>query len=62
MMNHCGTKTLNTDRLVLRQFTPDDAQAMFDNWAGREAVTRTTQWARHESVFETPITASFELK
>ena len=33
MMNHCGTKTLNTDRLVLRQFTPDDAQAMFDNWA-----------------------------
>ena len=52
-MEHKGTKTIETERLTLRPFVIEDAQAMFDNWAGREAVTRTTQWTRHESVFET---------
>ncbi len=52
-MQHLGTQILKTERLTLRPFVIEDAQAMFDNWAGREAVTRTTQWARHESVFET---------
>ena len=48
-MNHCGTKTLNTDRLVLRQFTPDDAQAMFNNWAKDPEVTRFLTWQPHEN-------------
>ena len=52
-MRHLGTQILKTERLTLRPFQLDDAQAMFENWASREAVTRTTQWKRHESVFET---------
>ncbi|MBQ5415093.1 MAG: GNAT family N-acetyltransferase, partial [Firmicutes bacterium] len=48
-MDHKGTKTLNTDRLVLRQFTPDDAQAMFDNWAKDPEVTRFLTWQPHEN-------------
>jgi len=28
-MKHLGTKTLETERLILRRFTIDDAQDMF---------------------------------
>lgn len=31
-MKGLGTKTLESDRLILRKFTLDDAQGMFDNW------------------------------
>ena len=30
-MNHKGTVTLETNRLILRRFRLDDAQAMYDN-------------------------------
>ena len=32
-MKHCGTRRLETERLVLRRFTIDDAAAMYRNWA-----------------------------
>ena len=32
-MKHCGTKTIETERLILRRLTEDDAEAMFRNWA-----------------------------
>ena len=32
-MRHCGTIRLETERLVLRRFVIEDAQAMFQNWA-----------------------------
>lgn len=32
-LNHVGTRTLKTTRLVLRPFCLSDAQAMYDNWA-----------------------------
>ena len=32
-MNHKGAKTLETERLILRQFTLNDAEAMYRNWA-----------------------------
>ena len=32
-MNHIGTQTIETERLILRRFALSDAQAMFDNWA-----------------------------
>ncbi len=48
-MDHKGTKTLNTERLVLRQFTLDDAQAMFDNWAKDPEVTRFMTWPPYKS-------------
>lgn len=49
MINHKGTKKLTTQRLVLRRFTPEDAQAMFDNWANDERVTRFLTWTPHGS-------------
>jgi [ribosomal protein S5]-alanine N-acetyltransferase len=47
------TGTIITDRLVLRQFSEDDAQAMFDNWASDPQVTRFLTWEPHADVSET---------
>ena len=33
-MNHCGTRRLETDRLVLRRLNASDADAVFRNWDG----------------------------
>ena len=51
-MNHQGTKTLETRRLVLRRwrFCAADAQAMFDNWACDPEVTRFLTWEPHQSI------------
>lgn len=49
MITHKGTQTIHTERLILRKFTIDDAQTMFDNWAGDERVTRYLTWSPHES-------------
>ena len=38
-MEHKGTVTLETERLVLRRFQLDDAPAMYRNWAGDGEVT-----------------------
>ncbi len=38
-MNHLGTKQLETPRLILRRFTTEDAQAMYENWASDPEVT-----------------------
>ena len=50
MLTHRGTKTIETDRLILRQFTMDDAEPMFRNWASDDQVTRYLTWPTHESV------------
>ncbi len=49
-MKHLGTKTLETPRLILRQFTAEDAQAMYENWASDPEVTRFLTWPTHSSV------------
>lgn len=49
-MNHHGTKELETDRLILRQFVLEDADAMFHNWASSDEVTKFLTWPSHESV------------
>ena len=46
-MNHVGTKTLKTQRLTLRKFTLDDANAMFHNWASDPEVTKFITWPAH---------------
>ena len=53
MLNHKGTKTIETDRLILRQFTMEDAEAMFRNWASDDEVTKYLSWHSHRSVEET---------
>lgn len=50
MLNHKGTQIIETDRLILRPFTLDDAEAMFRNWAGDDEVTKYLTWPTHTGV------------
>lgn len=49
-MNHIGTRTIETKRFVLRKFKSDDAELMYQNWAGDERVTHFLTWPAHSSV------------
>ena len=49
-MNKAGTQTIETERLILRRFTVEDAQDMYDNWASDPEVTRFLTWPAHSSV------------
>ena len=50
MITHRGTKTIRTERLMLRRFTLDDAQAMFHNWAKDPEVTKYLTWDAHPNI------------
>ena len=50
MLNHKGTVTIETDRLILRRFTMEDAEAMFRRWASDDEVTKHLTWPTHSSV------------
>ena len=41
---------LETERLILRRFTLDDADAMYRNWASDDEVTKYLTWPAHSSV------------
>ena len=46
-MKHLGTKIIETRRLLLRPFTPEDGEAMFRNWASDPEVTKYLTWPTH---------------
>lgn len=48
-MNHLGTVTLETDRLILRKTLENDYEPMFRNWANDERVTKYLTWPPYES-------------
>ena len=50
MLNHKGTKTIETERLILRPFVMEDADAVFRNWASDDEVTKHLTWPTHGSV------------
>ena len=50
MLNHKGTKTIETERLILRPFVMEDAEAMYRNWASDDEVTKHLTWPTHGSV------------
>jgi ribosomal-protein-alanine N-acetyltransferase len=50
MVEHCGTKTIETERLILRRFMMDDAQALFNNWANDPVVTQYLTWTPHKNI------------
>ncbi len=52
-MQHQGTVTLETDRLILRRFTVSDAPAMYRNWASSKDVARFLTWEPHKNAEET---------
>ncbi len=43
-MHHCGTRMIETKRLLLRKFVIEDADAMFRNWASDKEVTKFLTW------------------
>ena len=49
-MNHLGTKRIETDRLILRPFVREDAEAMYRNWASDPEVTKFLSWPAYRSV------------
>ena len=51
-MNHVGTITLETDRLILRRFMAEDDSAMFKNWCADPDVTKYLMWKTHNSIEE----------
>lgn len=48
-MNHCGTRRLETERLILRRYVTEDAAAMYKNWASDKEVTKFLMWPPHAS-------------
>ncbi|MBO2517414.1 MAG: N-acetyltransferase [Clostridiales bacterium] len=48
-MEHTGTKTIETERLILRAYRPEDYKAMYRNWASDPVVTRFLTWPTHSS-------------
>lgn len=49
-MTHLGTQTLETERIILRRFTLDDAEAVFNNWTNDSEVTKYLMWPTHKAV------------
>ena len=49
-MEHKGTNYIETERLILRPFTMEDAPAMYRNWASDDAVTRFLTWPSHKDL------------
>ncbi|MBR0438703.1 MAG: GNAT family N-acetyltransferase [Clostridia bacterium] len=52
-MKNIGTQDIYTARLILRRFSMDDAQKMFDNWASDDEVTTYLTWPTHRTVEDT---------
>jgi len=48
-MKHCGTKQIETKRLILRRFKNGDEIAMYENWASDPEVTKYLTWPTHTS-------------
>ena len=49
-MENKGTKRLETDRLILRQFKIEDAEDMHNNWTTDAEVTRFLTWSPHPDI------------
>ena len=43
-MKNCGTQRIETDRLILRRYKIEDADAMYKNWASDSEVTKFLTW------------------
>ena len=52
-MDKIGTKRIETERLSLRRFTVEDADAMYRNWASDPLVTKYLTWPPHATVEDT---------
>lgn len=53
MLNHRGTKPIETARLLLRRFEPKDAPAVYITWSADPTVPRYMRWMPHQNMEET---------
>ena len=53
MMKHKGTKNIETERLLLRKFKINDADAMYKNWQSDDRVTEFLRWPAATNISET---------
>lgn len=49
-MNHKGSKRIETERLILREFTIEDAIPAYENWTSDPEVTKYLTWRSHSSL------------
>lgn len=49
-MNNLGTKELETERLILRKFTLDDAKDMFNNYGSDSDASKYLVWNTHKNI------------
>lgn len=54
-LNHVGSITIITDRLILRRFTHDDSEAVYNNWTSDSEVSKYMRWQHHKSIKETEL-------
>lgn len=52
MLNHKGTQTIYTDRLMLRKIREDDYRDMF-RYTSKEEVAKYVTWSVHKSIEDT---------
>ena len=49
-MKNLGTKELETERLILRKFTLDDAKDMFNNYGSDSDTSKYLVWDTHKNI------------
>lgn len=49
-MKFIGTKQIETERLILRKLTINDAEEAYNNWCSSYNVSKYVMWSKHESV------------
>lgn len=49
-IRHEGTINLESERVILRRLTIDDAESMYVNWASDDEVTKYLTWDTHKSI------------
>lgn len=49
MLKELGTKTIETNRLILRKFTMDDTKDMYNNWGSDPETSKMLPWDVHEN-------------
>ena len=50
IIQHKGTQSIETSRLILRRFEVEDAEDMYLNWAGDPEVCKFLSWGPHKNV------------
>lgn len=49
-MKYIGTKDLETERLILRKLTKQDAEQAYLNWCNSNEVSKYVMWDKHNSM------------